>query len=265
MLNLVGRSVRVSRTSIAIPLLGVVAVALVACGSSSSDTASGGSDLSAPGAGPSPTLIYDPQHPQPGLEKNVDATEADGVLHRLFPSFLTNADDCATDVRDLEDARNRGQFVPSVDTKLQGAFTASGKNETVYLLKLNECGAPHSEDFGSAMFAVNDDSSFTVKAILDGQGSTAVHRVIDAGNGTKELVLTQGSTGQGETDELVKLAKITTAGVTVVKDFNTVYTDNCGTDEQPLQENFSIITQVLKAGGGVDFTLDKRTAGCQAR
>jgi hypothetical protein len=208
-------------------------------------------------------VLFDPKNEQTGVLVKVDATEADTLLHQLFPSFLTDQGSCADDVASLADARARGQIVPVVGDKLVGAITAPGKNETLYLVSVGECGASHADEFGSALFAVSEGGKITGQILLEGQGSTSIHRVIDASDGTKELVITNGFSNMGETDEGAQLVKLTTTAVNVIKDFGQVYTDNCGgTDDKP-QESFQVITQTADGKGGVTFGIQNKTAPCE--
>lgn len=70
------------------------------------------------------------------------------ILSALFPKYLTNEAACNEEneqqpINDakLEAQRKAGQMVPSVTEFGDGSFTAPGRRQTAYLIKVGECFA----------------------------------------------------------------------------------------------------------------------------
>jgi hypothetical protein len=88
--------------------------------------------------------------------------EAFLVLDTVFPKHLTDANECRphrgaiswTDLDMLDHAMwLSGQFVPTVEQRVRGSFTAPGTREVLYLMPIHFCAA---SDFAFRAFAIFD-------------------------------------------------------------------------------------------------------------
>lgn len=195
----------------------------------------------------------------PFIEGNVAAIEEARVLAALFPKRLSDASACSSDTSTLAEARAKGQIVPSVTGAVEGAFTAPRREQKLYLVSVGECGAGHSDSFGSAVLAVMEGDRLVARGVY--AGGSSLERAIDVdGDGTLEILLGAGSTNQGYTRASAELVRITAKGTIRVHDFGVISENNCGTlDEKksawdtPLEFSRAPLT-FRKA--------KKRTSGC---
>jgi hypothetical protein len=253
----------------ALPL--VVAVCLVGCKGSDDSSESGSSNLTAapcdpnaqpPAAAAQGTVMYNPADKD--AVQPVEPVEGNALLGKLFETFLTDFNKCpeSATLTDLEDAREKGAFVPSVGGKISGSFTGANKQQTLYVVGLGECNASHADNFGSGLLVVVEGGNIVARNPIDG-GST-VHRLVDLdGDGRNELVLKFSFEGQGVVAESARVVRIRPEGVAMIKDFGSVGEDSCASGMEKVSKEFTIIRAVAKPGAALpDFKEEKHTEQC---
>jgi hypothetical protein len=98
---------------------------------------------------------------RPGTELSPKNQRA--VLTGLFPKYLTTTSGCgpepAQSVLDhLKAERSAGLMVPSIEEFAEGSFTAPGRHQTAYFIKVGECFAETRNYFGTYRLATFDGS-----------------------------------------------------------------------------------------------------------
>lgn len=105
-----------------------------------------------------------------------------------FPRRLSDRDECGAH-GSLEEAREAGEVRPEVEGSVRGSFTGPGRDQVLYTIRVGECGADGSNNWGSRIAAVFeagrlvrtfDVPGLATRAVdLDGDGAdeiTAVDR-----------------------------------------------------------------------------------------
>ena len=162
----------------------------------------------------------------------VGAAEEDGVLDATFKSYLPDPARCApgaspADEADLAALRARGQFAPSVSEAVRGSFTGPGRQETLYIIAVGECGdLPRSLGTGSSQLVIRRGRE-NVLSLNGYYGSVSAVRDVD-GDGADDLLLRASGFGQGVLEESARILSFAGLRQRVVHDFETVRVDSCG-------------------------------------
>ena len=180
------------------------------------------------------------------------------LLKKAFGKFLTGPDQCPADAGPTEKAFREGFFVPSITSRVTGAFSAPGASEEVLGVSSGECGATHAEGFGSTRLLVRRGDQVVLNTVA--KGSVAATVDVD-GDGRSELLLESGGTGQGVVVVSLVLARLEGDRLTVLRDFGVVREDTCGAPSPDGDEVTSI--KALGRGGQVDYELTREKRPCK--
>lgn len=247
------------------PFVASLALALVAsavaCGGSDAAT----DDANLTGAPCAPTgdgaiKIYDADENAPVLQPLSGADES-RLLGRLFDRFHTQLEQCSSEEMDLETARDRGEIVPEVVGKVDGAFTAPNVQQTLYLVRLYECGATHADNFGTSLVVVMKGDELVAR--LPATGGSGVHRLVDLENdGRQEVVVTYGWAGQGYELQSAQIVSVKRESLTVVHDVGEVLEDACSTGNDGAERAWSVVHAIPRPGGAPEIKVEKKTRVC---
>jgi hypothetical protein len=166
----------------------------------------------------------------------VGAAEEDGVLDATFKKYLPDPSRCAPGAspasdEDLATLRERGEFAPSVSEAVRGAFTGAGRQETLYIIAVGECGdLPRSLGNGSSQLVIRRGGE-QVLSLNGYYGAVSAVRDVD-GDGVHELLLRASGSGQGVIEESAQLLSFAGGRERVVHDFEAVRVDTCGQGER---------------------------------
>lgn len=187
-----------------------------------------------------------------------DRAGEQALLRRAFPRFLASADQCPVDAGPAEKSFREGLFVPTIVTRLTGAFSAPGASEEVLGVSAGECGATHAENFGSRRLLVMRGGQLVASAASAGLPTAAVD--ID-GDGRSELLIESGGTGQGVTVVSLAVARVEGDRLVVLRDLGTVREDTCAAPSPDGDE----VTRVraLSRGGAVEYEFTKEKRPCR--
>jgi hypothetical protein len=154
------------------------------------------------------------------------------VLSKLFRRYLTDANQCKADfdmgnsTDPLAAARKAGQIVPSIEDMATGSFTASGQNQTAYIIFVGECNASHADNFGTRRVAIFSGQQLV--ADVDADFMMDIVRKTDLnGDGIDELLMKSSYMGQGTLTEMATLASFQNGRRRVLQEFGTVVEDSC--------------------------------------
>ena len=204
--------------------------------------------------------------PAPPLLK-LSADEERRVLDATFPRRLRTSDDCRPGAtpssdEDLAAQRAAGQVAPSVYETVRGSFTAPGRDETLHLIAVGECGEmPRSLGQGTTQLVVRGGGRNVVS--LNGfYGAIAAVRDVD-GDGAHELLMKVGGFGQGVLEESATLVSFAGGRERTVHDFADVFVDSCGMRESPTAVRAGVLRYVpASPGRPARFLADFYAARC---
>lgn len=212
-------------------------------------------------------VIYDPgdHHRDTAIIDEIGKAEDARVLGKVFSKYLTDQANCSygAGFGDLEGARSRGAIVPRVMSKARGSFTAPRTAQTLYLVFVGECGAIHADNWGSDMLVVMQGDIVISRVIIG--GGSSLRGVFDLdGDGRQEILLDGGFSNQGATYVSASLARIDGATLTTIKDFGSVYEDNCGFVPPPGKgtERFLVIRAIVNPGAPAEFERETKSLLC---
>lgn len=183
-------------------------------------------------------LLFDfrTDRPAPPLVK-IPAAEERAVLDATFPRRLRTGDECAPGAtpssdEDLAAQRAAGQVAPSVSETVRGSFTAPGRDETLHLIAVGECGdMPRSLGRGTTQLVIRRAGQNVVS--LNGfYGNVTAVRDVD-GDGAHELLMKTGGSGQGVLEESATLVSFADGRERTLHDFGEVFVDSCGMRDSP--------------------------------
>ena len=161
--------------------------------------------------------------------KIAPATQRD-VLTKVFRRYLTDANRCKHGVISGDDylaqSRQSGQIVPQIAELATGSFTTAGKDETAYVIFVNECSASHADNFGTKRVAIFEGPKLVTNVDVDFRGSILLKTDLD-GDGINELLMSTGDMAQGTFVEMASLLSFQNGRVRVIQDFGTVVEDSC--------------------------------------
>ena len=177
-------------------------------------------------------ILFDFRQDRTGKSTRIPAATQRMVLSKVFRRYLTDDKKCAADFAQTEDsylasARKAGQIVPTIGDSVTGSFTATGQNQTAYVIWTYECGASHADNYGSKRVAIFSGQQLV--ADLDADFKSGIVRKTDLNSdGIDELLMTNGDMAQGVVIEVAALVEFRNGRMRVVEDFGTVVEDSCG-------------------------------------
>jgi hypothetical protein len=196
-----------------------------------------------------------------GVTRAIANGEADRLLVAAYPAFLRDARWCKGIDGDLDARRAAGDFVPHVEARARGAFTAKGISEVLYLVSLNECGASHADNWGSMELVVLRGGAIVARAGVEGGSGLARVADID-GDGRDDVLLTWSYGHMGISMRTARLVNIEPARLAVVEDFDEVEGSNClGIDKEKLEWSVRI-DAIVRPGARVAFRRTRSARAC---
>jgi hypothetical protein len=153
------------------------------------------------------------------------------VLSKVFRKYLTDENECnrqfvSSDSDTLRAARNAGQIVPTIADSISGSFTASGQNQTAYVISVGECNASHAENFGSKRVAIFGSGRLLADFDVDFKNNIILKTDLNS-DGIDELLMTSGDMNQGTLTETAALVDFQNGRFKVIQDLGTVVEDAC--------------------------------------
>lgn len=193
------------------------------------------------------------------------ATER-AILTKVFRRYLTDPNKCNPNFDAGEDflrgARRAGQIVPDIAEMQTGSFTAAGRNETAYVIFVNECNASHADNYGSKRVAIFSGEQLVADVDVDFRGSIALKTDLD-NDGINELLMTGGDMAQGELIETAALLSFQNGRMRVIQDFGTVVNDDCATARPGSTTKAAVLSLTNAAPGQMPkIRADNYVAGC---
>jgi|GEM_PF-3461741 len=187
----------------------------------------------APAGVPTPVVIYDGR---PGAAETPTLAH-DAALDALL--FKAVGGDYVTDREQCDDSEDR--VVLRVAGGARGAFLAPGEDQALFLVTAEPCNPMSVADARRPSRAIIVEDGAVVAALeVFGDALTAALDV-DA-DGVTEIVTAGGGTGQGYTVENLRVTRVAGGRPEVVHSQDDVYTDNCGTVEEVLEMEASVMT-----------------------
>lgn len=175
-------------------------------------------------------VLYDFRNEPTTQPQKISPAVQRDVLSKVFRRYLTDPNRCKADFDAGEDflagARRAGQMVPDIAEMVSGSFTATGQNETAYLIFVNECNASHADNYGSKRLAIFSGPRLVADLDLDFKSNIVLKTDLDK-DGINELLMTSGDMHQGEMIEMAALLSFQNGRMSVIQDFGTVVEDNC--------------------------------------
>jgi hypothetical protein len=154
------------------------------------------------------------------------------VLSKMFRRYLRDQNQCnqnfdaGNNADYLAAARKAGEIVPSISTIATGSFTASGQQQTLYLISVSECNASHADAFGSKRVAIFSGQRLVADLDVNFKDNIQIKTDLNS-DGIDELLLSSADTHQGTIEEMATLVTFENARMHVVHDFGLVVEDNC--------------------------------------
>lgn len=200
-------------------------------------------------------LLFDfrTQRPAPPTAKVADAEER-RLLEQVFPRRLGSSDECApgaepSNEEDLAAQRAAGQMAPDLYETVRGSFTAPGRDETLHLVAVNECGdMPRALGQGTTQLVIRGGGRVVVS--LNGfYGNVVAVRDVD-GDRSDELLMKTGGFGQGVLEEYARVVSFAGGQERTVHDFGEVFIDSCGMRDSPEAVKAGVLRYVPPASPG---------------
>lgn len=167
-------------------------------------------------------------------------------LEKLFGQYGKDKTVCGPDSSKIG-SESDGRFVPSIEGKVTGSFTAPNAKETVYLIWLNECFAHIPNDFGTRRIAVFSGDELVFEDIVPDK---ALKKLGDLnGDGIDEILLTHGWVGQGHIFQSAQLVQLAGGKVNEIIDFQGVSDDSCGSGMEGAGRYAKVITKLPQGPG----------------
>lgn len=191
-------------------------------------------------------VLLDFRKDRPSQPSRISNATQRQVLSKVFRRYLTDENRCNRDFAlndndHLAAARRAGQMVPSVAEMVTGSFTAPGRNETAYVIFVNECNASHADNYGSKRVAIFSGQQLVADIDADFKGSFVRKTDLD-GDGVDELLMLGGDMNQGTLVEIASLVEFRNGRKRVIEDFGTVVENSCASGFPGSSSKASLIT-----------------------
>jgi hypothetical protein len=211
-------------------------------------------------------VLYDFRNERTNPPPKISAATERDVLSKVFRRYLTNANRCQSNFDAGEEflagARRAGQIVPDVADVVTGSFTASGQNETAYLIYVNECNASHADNFGSKRLAIFSGPRLVADIDLDFKSSVVAKTDLDL-DGVNELLMTNGDMAQGVVIEIAALLSFQNGRMRVIQNFDTVLNDDCASLRPTAARKAAMLSYANATLGQIPkIRVDYYAAGC---
>jgi hypothetical protein len=199
------------------------------------------------------TILYDFRTPRAPAPPKLDAATERAVLAAVAPRYL--------EARQCPPAR-AGQAQPPVlwiTAAAEGAFTAPGVKQNVYLVRRLACG----EDSGPNHLVVWADGK--AAANVETPDSTILKTYDLNGDGENELLLADWSARNNSTAVLARLAQFDQNSLPAVENFGIVYDNTCASASDPAMD--AVVLWYLPRPGQKmpSFTAQRFRAHCPAQ
>lgn len=216
--------------------------------------------------GPPRQVLYDFRNEPTNQAPKISAVTERDVLSKVFRRYLTNSNRCNPNFDAGEDflagARRAGQIVPNIAEMATGSFTAPGRNETAYVIFVNECNASHADNFGSKRVAIFSGPRLVADMDVDFKSNIVAKTDLDL-DGINELLMTSGDMNQGEVIEMAALLSFQNGRLRVIQDFSTVVDDDCASLRPGSTSKAAVLSYANATLGQIPrIRVDYFAAGC---
>lgn len=190
------------------------------------------------------------------------------VLSKVFRKYLTDDSRCtqefeSSDTDHLRAARNAGQMVPSIIDMAQGSFTGPLRQETLYVIAVNECNASHADNFGSKRVAIFLGSQLITDMDVEFRSNILRKTDLDS-DGVDELLMTMGDINQGVLIEIGALLDFRNGRLRVIQDVGTVVEDSCASGFPGSSSKAVVVSYSSAAPGKMPkLRIDAYEASCR--
>lgn len=176
------------------------------------------------------------------------------VLSKMFRRYLRDQSQCnqnfdtSNNSDHLAAARKAGEIVPSISTIATGSFTATGQQQTLYLVSVSECNASHADAFGSKRVAIFTGQRLVADVDVNFKDNIQSKTDLNS-DGIDELLLSSADTHQGTIEEMATLVTFENARMNVVHDFGLVVEDTCASLMPGSASKASVLYMTVDAPG----------------
>jgi Serine/threonine protein kinase len=203
----------------------------------------------------------------PQLEPEEQAPIIDAVFGPRRPSVNDPSADCEgkTYNKCLAADRAAGRIEPEVLAQVQGAFTRPDTKQVAYLIAAHEEHSTEMDNFGTKWLAIFDGQQLVVNINIGDYWW--ILKTYDLNrDGTSELLLAGNYSQMDGTVLWAKLVDVRGNKLTVVKDFDKVYMDDCDDMSQDTRKFGTLIFYTPRTPGNFpsDFRQDIYRSSCGA-
>ena len=162
----------------------------------------------------------------------VSAATERSVLSKMFRRYLTDQSRCNQNFNAgnnsdyLAAARKAGEIVPAIFDVATGSFTATGQQQTAYLVSVSECNASHADAFGTKRVAIFSGQRLVADIDVNFKNNIEIKTDLN-GDGIDELLLSSSDTHQGVVEEMATLVSFQNGRLQEIEDFGLVSEDSC--------------------------------------
>jgi hypothetical protein len=153
------------------------------------------------------------------------------IFQKAFKKYLKNTNECPEEPGELDEAFEAGYFTPGIVSALGGSFSRPGAKQQLYIVFIGECGATHSEHWGTRRLLLLENGKILInsKYFWD----SAEHPMDLDGDGKEEWVATSVFCNQGSCTEEAAIAKIIDSDFQAILDLGSVFEDSCDVPANP--------------------------------
>ncbi|MGI9103034.1 MAG: hypothetical protein ACR2IF_11390 [Terriglobales bacterium] len=179
--------------------------------------------------------------------------ETERVLSAVFPSSLRDFAECVA-------SKAQGRRIASITQTADGAFTAPGAKERLYVVVGRPCSGTRGE-IRLAVFSADRN----VADVLSPVGGLLLDTVDLNGDGKNEILFAASHRGEQSGFETAALVQFDKNKLVTIEDFGQVYEDSCRSLAEP-KSLMAVVLNYLPTPGGQmpKFTADIYRAPCPA-
>ena len=219
-----------------------------------------------PVAAPAPRweVLYStaPDVSLPDSRTRLTPPEQAKILGTLFERYIESGvcgplSDPSAPAPSLEQARASGQFRPAVGDAVAGAFTVRGARELLVLVHVGECHASAAQGYGTRRLVLMRGD----RPVLDLETTaTGIEAARDLNlDGTLEVVLGEGATGQGVVTKQATVVSLARGKLSEVRALGQVLEDTCS---GPTPTGLKSTRVSSLAGATPEFRVEARETAC---